>query len=421
MEASLTATNVRVNNHIPDDIILSILSKLPLKSFKRFECVRKSWSLLFDDPYFVTMYRNNFLSKDCSYYDDTCLLVGVSVTEGCEYYYAPMGCVIVDDLYSLSGENFENSVKLDWPNSFPEDEDLDPDGDVDSLSSEEDYSGFGIIGSASVNGILCLCAFHHFDWKLILWNPTTNECKVIRSSPAESERLFMSGAVIPGHHLVGYDHIKDDYKVIRFIDCYYDDDDGDEQLVSFSEIYSLNSNLWRKIDLDMPLFSDNKVVYMDGASHWWAKSETHRDLVSFDFSNESFTTTPIPSYIDDDSFEVSKDLVILNGSVAFILNYQKTSTIHISILGELGVKESWTKLFIVGPSPCLTYPIVAAKKGKILVRSRDRNQNKQGLVWFDLSTGMIDKIDVTTQIPGNLSSSILFHKESILPIGGIHN
>jgi F-box interacting protein len=141
----------------------------------------------------------------------------------------------------------------------------------------------------------------------------------------------------------------------------------------------------------MPLFSPNKNVYMDGVSHWWDKNEKHTYLVSFDFCNESFTTTPIPSYIDDDSFEVNRDLVILNGSIAFILNYKKASTIHISILGELGVKESWTKLFVVGPSPSLNYPIVAAKKGKILLRSRS---NKR-LVWFNLSTGMIDKIDVT--------------------------
>jgi hypothetical protein len=99
--------------------------------------------------------------------------------------------------------------------------------------------------------------------------------------------------------------------------------------------------------------------------------------VSFDFRSESFTTTPIPSYIDDDSVMVSRDLVILNESIAFILNYQMKSTVHISILGELGVKESWTKLFVVGPSPCLNYPIVAAKKGKILFRSRDNPSKKK--------------------------------------------
>jgi hypothetical protein len=81
--------------------------------------------------------------------------------------------------------------------------------------------------------------------------------------------------------------------------------------------------------------------------------------------------------------------MILNGSIAFIVNYEEKATFHISILGELGVKESWTKLFIVGPLPCLEYPIGAGKKGNILIRKKD---NK--LAWFDLSTGMIDEIGV---------------------------
>jgi F-box interacting protein len=350
-----------------------------------------------------------------------------------------MGVVLVDDVYSLSGENFENSVKLDWTNPCPEDWDLDLDGDPD-------YSGFGIMGSTSVNGILCVCAFYNSDWKLILWNPTTKEFKDIPSSPAESDPIFNVRAVTPRYHLVGYDRIKDDYKVIRFMDCDGDDDDDyddddydddddddydddddddyDDKLVSFWEIYSLNSNLWRKIDrkidVGMPLYFDTKDVYMDGVSHWCDENETHTYLVSFDFGNESFTTTPIPSYMDADSLAVTKDVVILNGAIAFILSYKMTSTVHISILGELGVKESWTKLFVVGPSPCLNYPIVAAKKGKILFRSRDMKQNKEGLVWFDLSTGMIDKIDLTTKISGCVTRCILFHKESILPIGGIY-
>jgi hypothetical protein len=77
-------------------------------------------------------------------------------------------------------------------------------------------------------------------------------------------------------------------------------------------------------------------------------------------------------------------------------------------LGELGVKESWTKLFIIGPLPCLEYPVGAGKKGKILFRRKDHE-----LVWFDLNTGMIDEIGITT----TERCSILYHKESILPIG----
>jgi len=60
----VTATNEKVSTFIHDDITFSILSKLPLKSLKRFECVRKSWSLLFENPLFMNLVRNNFLSDN---------------------------------------------------------------------------------------------------------------------------------------------------------------------------------------------------------------------------------------------------------------------------------------------------------------------------------------------------------------------
>jgi hypothetical protein len=129
----------------------------------------------------------------------------------------------------------------------------------------------------------------------------------------------------------------------------------------------------------------------------------------FDFSNESFVTTTTPSYIDDGSYNflVWRNLMILNGSIAFISNYEETSTYHISILGEPGVMESWTKLFIVETFPCLENPIELGKNGNILFRKKDGE-----ICWYNLSSRMIEEISVRAE-----SCSILFHIESILPIG----
>jgi molecular chaperone HtpG len=392
----MDTSNVKVSKHIPDDIAFSILSKLPIKSFKRFQCVRKSWSLLFHNPYFMKMYRNNFLTNNRSYYNDTSLLLHLTTHQGYLAKYV---------LYSFSGENFENRIKLNWPKPFPENNE-----DVPLLFQvDEDGSGFDIMGSVvSINGILCLRGFYSGKVKLILWNPTTNKFKFVPSSPDifEPYRWYVKAY----YQLVGYDRVKDDYKVIQFTTC--TPHDLHESAVSFSEIYSLRNNSWRKIGINMPRSCiRNDKVYMDGVYHWWDNSETHTDLVSFDFSSKSSFTTPVPSYMDDNSdrsIKVCRQLVILNGYIALILNYTDTSTFHISILGELGVKESWTKLFIIGPLPCLEYPVGAGKKGKILFRRKDHE-----LVWFDLNTGMIDEIGITTTERCN----ILYHKESILPIG----
>jgi hypothetical protein len=99
---------VRKQLHIPDDISFSILSKLSIKSLKRFGCLSKSWSLLFDDPFFMTLYRNHFLTKEHSYYQDTSVLL--------HQIFYPWDGDYWDktfELSSLSGERFKNRVKLD--------------------------------------------------------------------------------------------------------------------------------------------------------------------------------------------------------------------------------------------------------------------------------------------------------------------
>jgi molecular chaperone HtpG len=435
MSSLLTASSnvVQVSsNHIPDDIVFSILSKLPFKSLKRFECVRKPWSLLFDNPCFMTMYHNYLLTRPCSYYDDTSLLLHLREDDDPQeirqiYYY----------LYSLSGERFENRVKLDWPKALtedvyrlqkeqcvrpivlrrplvpgwfvphvhPDEEDDDDDGPF-----QEDDNGFEILHPLSFNGILCLKAEFYGETRVVLWNPTTNEFKLI-PLPENNPSWYVS----TDHYQIGYDHVKDDYKMIGYTK--YSPKFNPNRVPSdqFWEIYSLHSNSWKKINVDMtPSFSIRKRVYLNGVSHWWDKTETNTYLVSFDFCKESFITTPIPSYVDDslDFNLVQRHLMLLNGSVAFMLHYTETSTIYVSVLGELGVKESWTKHFVVGPLPCLDHLIGAGKKGNILFRKKDGE-----LAWFDLSTGMIDEIGVTTE---RFYCKILFHKESLLPIGGIY-
>ncbi|XP_058782851.1 F-box/kelch-repeat protein At3g23880-like [Vicia villosa] len=354
-------------NHIPDDIVFSILSKLSLKSLKRFECVCKSWSLLFDNVIFMTMFRNYFISKNHSFYDDISFLLRLKNRH---------------PFYFLSGERFKNIVKFDWPNNY----------------------SFDILGPISFNGTLCL---HYYNSKIILWNPTTTEFHIIYTESSCFSKIWAD------KYQVGYDHVNDDYKIIRHNHCTPRSKQHEIswEFSSFWEIYSLNNNSWRTIDDDFSHsnFTSGDKVYFDGVSHWLDKTW----LVSFDFIKEFFVTTPVPS-CEDDVFDFSSTrtriLTVLNGSIAFIVNYEETGTFDILILGEFGVEESWTKVFIVGPLPCLKIPIGIGKKGNILIRKKDNE-----LAWFDISTGAIDEIGVRAESDCKIS----FHKESLPPIGGI--
>ncbi|KEH31293.1 hypothetical protein MTR_4g094400 [Medicago truncatula] len=104
-------------------------------------------------------------------------------------------------------------------------------------------------------------------------------------------------------------------------------------------------------------------VYLDGVCHWLCKEDEEDSpdgpcLVSFYLSNDVFfemivlmsvslVVTIIPSDLDD-CFDVKAlwiNLAVLYESIALFSYHEETTTFHVSVLGELGMKESWTKLF----------------------------------------------------------------------------
>jgi hypothetical protein len=124
--------------------------------------------------------------------------------------------------------------------------------------------------------------------------------------------------------------------------------------------------------------------YINGVCHWLGEGHDESYLVSFNLSNEVFFKTPFEQNVD-----FCYELVVLYGSVAIISN--KTWTAHaslsISILGEIGVKESWIKVFEVGPLTKIDSLFAAGKKGNIFFRTK-----ADKLCCFDLTTGVIEEI-----------------------------
>jgi molecular chaperone HtpG len=336
-----------------------------------------------------------------NHYDDTYLVLR------CD----PNDYSIPTEFYFLSGEKFKNRAKIDWPPRF-----------------QEITNDLFILGSVSINGIFCLK--QKWDPKVVLWNPTTREFKVVPPSPFK----YLQPPRFPFYvlHGFGYDRVADDYKVIQFVDSllivpddmYVHDRSSYE---TFWEIYSLRSNSWRKLDVGIPnryfyTMERGIGVYTNGVSHWWARTDDSKIfeecLVSFDFSNEVLITTPSPSYLDVNSLACKhgdRRLVLLNDSIAMISTYLETSTFYISILGELGVRESWTILFTVENLPLIEYPIGVGKKSNIVFFKKTDGK----IAWVDLSTKMIEEdLGVKGWFFG---CHVGKYKKSFLRIGGMIN
>ncbi|XP_004510914.1 F-box protein CPR1-like [Cicer arietinum] len=397
-------------SHIPNDLALSILSKLSIKSLNRFTCVQKSWSLLFQNPDFMNMFRTNFISNHDEDEDNmTCLLLKERTRT--------IAFGNHNTMYTLSSDKFEDMVRLDWPSPF-----------------QENDSHIEILGSASVNGILCL---HQEgtdnDSTTIFWNPATGEFKIIPHSLQPYDDIEFNHRP----EAFGYDRVRDDYKLIRyaqypedfegnwvyvpeknstfweFCDIYGDESLWEGRVVEmydpFWEIYSLKSNSWKKLDVvDMPVpWPGRSLVNLNELSHWLG---FERNMLTFDFSNEKFYATNLPLESDTIyNYWIEFDLMVLNGSAAFICSYDETKYFHIWILGELGVQESWTKLFIVGPLTYIRRPIGSGKRSYLFFTTKDND-----LVQFDLSTQRFEEIEI--YVP-----QVITYKEILLPIEGMNN
>jgi len=389
----------KLGNHLPDDLIISILLKLPLKSLKRFGGLYKSWALLFENSHFTDLFRKNITSSHHSYYDDTSLILCLT-----QYLNDPIN--YESSLFSLNGERFQNIEKLNWTNPL-----------------EDHPFEKTIFSSSSVNGIVCFY-LNYYNQSTYLWNPATGEVKTIPHSPIEYGTLHVQACIT--NDGFGYDCVRDDYKVIKTVSFDNTSVPDMEDLgypewdyTPICEIYSQRSNSWRKVDMDCAFCSEDggNHLYLDGMCHWlssWSCPHsfvfrfdfTHIDneiyLISFDVSNETFcgTLVSIDMPIDDD-FHISgmaRFLFVLNGYIAIMSNYLGRTTFYISILGEVGKKESWKKLYSFDPLLGIGKAIGARSMGNILFKKVDGQ-----LVWFDLSTHKITKVGIKVH-PG-----ILFH------------
>ena len=85
----------------------------------------------------------------------------------------------------------------------------------------------------------------------ILWNPEIDQLKVIPYGLVELPPKARSEIKLHGF---GYDHVRNDYKVIRQVNMItFNNHPWDVvKQEPFWEIYSLKSDSWRKIDFDMP-------------------------------------------------------------------------------------------------------------------------------------------------------------------------
>ncbi|KAL6145890.1 hypothetical protein ACLB2K_056574 [Fragaria x ananassa] len=285
---------------LPEHMILLILSFLPVKSLIRFTCVSKRFhSIILSDPNFA---KSQFRAA----HDRKTLAQRL--------------------LYSPTVPKLE-SLDLDSP-SFKHPSSVRK-HKLPSAPAHDDVLPLG-----SCNGIVFLA----FDDKIIYsWNPSTGFFKKLPDpgfSPNKNELSVYGVGQLPA---------TDDYRVFVVSTDYADDKN---ELAMFSS----RAKAWKKLEVDFDefCFCSNQGIHLNEALHWL---DTSKEIVAFDLGQEEkhkFRKMLLPRDFNDGGGDYYENHlgVSAGGYLSLARNlYVCDDSVDIWVMGEYGVRDSWTKRF----------------------------------------------------------------------------
>lgn len=295
-----------------DDIIIEILSRLPVKSLLRFRCVCKSWHTLISDSQLV---RKHLRRAVRGVNANSCKLL-----------------ISNSPLYSIDYEELEDV------NSFVAIREL-------HLPVPLVLDRMRIVGSC--NGLICL---HENKGDFFLWNPCTRDTLKL-----PGVTYFPSSPMFYGF---GYDSTIEDYKVI--VGGTSSSESG--LLTTTIALFTLKSGSWRTVqDLNYVKLNGQGCL-LNEALHWvefeWRLEASFYVLssriISFDLAGEKFQEmVPLSSNLSDQKYISIRIGTTTNCLFVYMFNHRNFSDIAITIwvMKEYGVKESWTKIIDIPSKP----------------------------------------------------------------------
>ncbi|KAK2987802.1 hypothetical protein RJ640_024429 [Escallonia rubra] len=336
--------------NLPHDVIVNILSRLPVKTLLRFRSVSKPWRSLIRSPKFITTHLQTTVQNPSA---AATSLILHSLHHKSEDHL----------LFLVSITPFRQELtKLDHP--FP------------GVFLEMEVVG-------SINGLVCLCRPRWGDG-ITIWNPATKQSKGVKLSGYAPNPVFNDRVSIG----FCYDPVGDDYKVISILNF-----KPETKVPARVEVYSCGAESWKKLDVKPPFtFLQTKcIAILKGVPYWVVGIDdefgSRKAFVWFDVQKGVFHMLPAPMFGGMGVFEGC--LVEWRDNLAVIV-YPKTGPLYVPL--DVWVMEDdgdgigyWVKKFTVGPVLGIVGIVGFSRKGEIVGKDAEGK-----VVLYDWGTGGVE-------------------------------
>ncbi|KAL5555558.1 hypothetical protein UlMin_037794 [Ulmus minor] len=333
--------------NLPESLVEEIISWLPVQYLNQFKLVSKSWKSLINDPTFVSKHLHNRIS-DNNILSPTCLVFSSS-----EWFYSL-------NMYDDEG----SSSRMSQVSRYFR------------LKSEEAFMNL----VCHCNGIVC--SVFRIDDDRYLFILSNTAIKKRRRLPEPS---FLGYLDILGMGLC-YDAKAKDYKLIGFAVAWSESVQG---YIPKAEMYSLSTDSWREINIDIELESFMYVgreVFSEGVLYWNVWNPDNQ-ILTFNVVDEEFDMFPVPDPLRMVESE-TLSLGLWNECVV-LFSYQIESGAQTSI--DIWMMEhysdgvddyfAWTNKLTIGPLRDIESPLTFWKSENLIVKRVDG-----GLTSYNLRT-----------------------------------
>ena len=364
---------------IPEDVVVDILLRLPVKSLLRFKCVRKNWCALIKSPSFIKehfQYRNNNCAR---------LLV-------CNMKMAPeLHPIVKSVVFSLLPEEIV-------PGVTPEQK---------TLLQLQRVTDFTCV-AGPVNGLFLVeKSLYGVDVCLGLWNPATKEFRSLPPAPFEIEGFLSHNN--DHQYGLGFDMSTLDYKVV-WIRVFWDDLGLSDNNRVYTCVYSSCNNSWRRLTPKFPpssiLSAPLDATYLNGVYYWLSRGlDGIFMILSFDMVCEQFGEMQVP----DIPTKHWGTLTLHGGSLVMLTSGQPMTSIYdVWVMKQEG---NWSKVHTIQPHIDAHWPINIWDNNKMVFENMETSQ----LVLYDPKTRRVT--DLGFQLDPNIDGCWVFnYKESLVPI-----